>query len=96
MTDTPRPLIADLNLSARARNALAFNGITRLKDLVQMTETELKRLDGLGRRSAEDRATARAVYSITSSARSSIDGGTARPSAVAVLRFTTIPNLVGN
>jgi hypothetical protein len=36
------------------------------------------------------------VYSITSSARSRIDGGIARPSAVAVLRFTTISNLVGN
>jgi hypothetical protein len=35
-------------------------------------------------------------HSITSSARSIIDGGTARPSAVAVLRFTTISNLVGN
>jgi hypothetical protein len=35
-------------------------------------------------------------YSITSSTRSIIDGGTARPSAVAVLRFTTISNLVGN
>ena len=36
------------------------------------------------------------VYSITSSARSRIDGGIARPSAVAVLRFTTISNLVGS
>jgi hypothetical protein len=35
-------------------------------------------------------------YSITSSARSRIDGGIARPSAVAVLRFTTISNFVGN
>src|SRR6516165_1705553 len=35
-------------------------------------------------------------YSITSSARSSIDGGMARPSALAVLRFTTISNFVGN
>src|SRR5262249_46145568 len=34
--------------------------------------------------------------SITSAARSRIDGGMARPSAVAVLRFTTISNLVGN
>jgi hypothetical protein len=34
--------------------------------------------------------------SITSSARSRIDGGTARPSAFAVLRFTAISNLVGN
>jgi hypothetical protein len=34
-------------------------------------------------------------YSITSSARSRIDGGMARPSAVAVLRFTTISNFVG-
>jgi hypothetical protein len=30
------------------------------------------------------------LYSITSSARSRIDGGIARPSALAVLRFTTI------
>ena len=35
-------------------------------------------------------------HSITSSARSKIDCGTARPSALAVLRFTTISNLVGN
>jgi len=42
------------------------------------------------------RATAGACYSITSSARSRMDGGMARPSAVAVLRFTTISNLVGN
>src|SRR5262249_28112799 len=35
-------------------------------------------------------------HSITSSARSIIDGGMARPSAVAVLRFTTISNFVGN
>jgi hypothetical protein len=37
-----------------------------------------------------------ANHSITSSARSRIDGGMARPSALAVLRFTTISNLVGN
>ena len=37
-----------------------------------------------------------AFYSITSSARSRIDGGMARPSAVAVLRFTTISNFVGS
>jgi len=36
----------------------------------------------------------RSCYSITSSARSMIDGGMARPSAVAVLRFTTIANFV--
>ena len=35
-------------------------------------------------------------YSMTSSARSRIDGGTARPSALAVLRFTTISNLTGS
>ena len=35
-------------------------------------------------------------YSMISSARSIIDGGIARPSAVAVLRFTTISNLVGS
>ena len=38
----------------------------------------------------------RAAYSITSSARGMIDGGTARPSAMAVLRFTTISYFVGN
>ena len=35
-----------------------------------------------------------ASYSITSSARSSNDGGTVRPSALAVLRLITSPNLV--
>src|SRR6516165_7141992 len=35
-------------------------------------------------------------YSISSSARSKIDCGTVRPSALAVLRFTTISNFVGN
>jgi hypothetical protein len=35
-------------------------------------------------------------HSITSSARASSDGGTSRPSALAVLRFTVISNFVGN
>src|SRR5262249_14856352 len=35
-------------------------------------------------------------HSITSSARSIIDGGTVRPSAVAVARFPTISNFAGN
>jgi hypothetical protein len=35
-------------------------------------------------------------HSITSSARSRIDGGTARPRALAVLRFTAISNFVGS
>src|SRR6516165_10716880 len=39
------------------------------------------------------RVGARLFHSITSSARSMIDGGTARPSALAVLRFRTIWNL---
>src|SRR5262249_53216914 len=34
-------------------------------------------------------------YSITSSARASSEGGTVRPSALAVVRFTTKSNLVG-
>src|SRR5262249_43579435 len=38
----------------------------------------------------------RALYSISSSARSRIDWGTARPIALAVLRFTTISYFVGN
>ena len=37
-----------------------------------------------------------ARHSITSSARSIIDGGMTRPSAVAALRFTTISNFVGS
>src|SRR6516165_9674745 len=37
-----------------------------------------------------------AAYSITSSARSKVNGGTARPSALAVLRFRTISYFVGN
>jgi len=36
------------------------------------------------------------TYSMTSSARSKIDCGTVRPSDLAVLRFTTISNFVGN
>src|SRR5262249_54574673 len=35
-------------------------------------------------------------HSITSSARSRIDGGTVRPSALAVLSFRTISNFVGS
>src|SRR5262249_36744541 len=50
-----------------------------------------------GDRAAEERdEVAPPNHSITSSARSRIDGGMASPSAVAVLRFTTISNLVGN
>src|SRR5262249_36945278 len=49
------------------------------------------------RRAAEERDELASLHhSITSSARSRIDGGMARPSAVAVLRFTGISNLVGN
>ena len=40
------------------------------------------------------RSTEQPLYSITSSARSRIDGGMARPSAVAVLRFAAISNLL--
>ena len=51
-----------------------------------------------GRESSESRSPSvvPASHSMTSSARSIIDGGTARPSALAVLRFTIISNLVGN
>src|SRR6266478_4730811 len=40
-------------------------------------------------------AAIRLSYSITSSARARIDGGTVRPSALAVLRLTTSSNVVG-
>src|SRR5262249_5195736 len=48
------------------------------------------------RRAAEERDRLATIHSTTSSARGIIDGGMARPSALAVLRFTTISNLVGN
>src|SRR5262249_31495292 len=49
------------------------------------------------RRAAEERdELAPQNHSITSSARSRIDGGMARPSAVAALRFTSISNSVGS
>jgi hypothetical protein len=49
------------------------------------------------RRAAEERGELAAPNdSITSSARNIIDGGIARPSALAVLRFMAISNLVGN
>ena len=44
------------------------------------------------RRPAEERDELASSHSITSSARSIIDGGTARPGALAVLRFTVISN----
>ena len=47
------------------------------------------------RRAAEKRDEFAPVHSITSSARSRIDGGTARPSALAVLRLMTNSNLTG-
>src|SRR5438132_5786186 len=47
------------------------------------------------RRPAEQRQQTAAVHSMTSSARARIDGGTVRPSALAVLRLTTSSNVVG-
>jgi hypothetical protein len=47
------------------------------------------------RRSADKRDDLAAVHSITSSARTKIDGGTVRPSALAVLAFTAISNFTG-
>src|SRR5262249_44457402 len=46
-------------------------------------------------RAAEQRDERAALHSITSSARASSVGGTSRPSALAVLRFTISSNLVG-
>src|SRR5262249_56826627 len=43
-----------------------------------------------GCRAAEHRHELAAFHSITSSARASSDGGTSRPSALAVLRFSTV------
>src|SRR5262249_33050663 len=47
------------------------------------------------RRAAEQRDELAPFHSITSSARASKVGGTPRPSALAVLRFTISSNLVG-
>src|SRR5262249_2346846 len=47
------------------------------------------------RRAAEQRNELAALHSITSSARASREGGTSRPSALAVLRLTTRSYLVG-
>ena len=47
------------------------------------------------RRAAEQGDELAALHSITSSARTKIDGGTVRPSALAVLAFTTISNFTG-
>src|SRR5262249_34122025 len=48
-----------------------------------------------GRRAAEQRDDVAAVHSITSSARASSDGGSSRPSALAVLRLIVSSYLVG-
>jgi len=49
-----------------------------------------------GSRAAEQRdELAATAHSITSSARNKIDGGTVRPSALAVLAFTAISNFTG-
>ena len=47
------------------------------------------------RRAAEQRDELAPFHSITSSARTKIDGGTVRPSAWAVLAFTAISNFTG-
>ena len=47
------------------------------------------------RRAAEQRHELAALHSITSSAIASRDGGTVRPSVLAVLRLITSSNLVG-
>src|SRR5665811_500669 len=58
-------------------------------------ESELTRcaISGLMQRSKSRHS---AIHSITSSARASSDGGTVRPSALAVLRLKINSNLVGN
>ena len=48
-----------------------------------------------GQRASQQQHQLAVYYSITSSARSRIAGGTVRPSALAVLRLTTSSNLVG-
>src|SRR5262249_41729020 len=54
------------------------------------------RRERVHRRAAEERDERAPVHSITSSARSIIDGGTARPSALAVLSFPPISYFTEN
>ena len=54
------------------------------------------RREGPSGSAAEERDELATIHSMTSSARSRIDCRTVRPSALAVLRFTAISNLVGN
>jgi hypothetical protein len=49
----------------------------------------------LGRRATEQRDELAPFHSITSSARNKIDGGTVRPSVLAVFAFKAISNFTG-
>ncbi len=46
--------VEDLELSSRTTNALQKNGVTTVKDLVQMNESELKGLQGFGDKARDE------------------------------------------
>src|SRR5262249_32077788 len=81
----------------RLRQGIVFVGPHEHADAPHAVALLRARRDRPCRRAAEERdEVAPLNHSITSSARSSIDGGIARPSAVAVLRFTTISYFTGS
>src|SRR5262245_60992914 len=66
-----------------------FRHVRRLSDSSRCAITGPEQLQQI------TRAVARLIYSITSSARASSDGGTSRPSALAVFGLTASSYLVG-
>ena len=69
--------------------AMCVSGQTRPVRPILLTNVTRWGMNGLMHRSKQQ------LYSITSSARASIDGSKARPRALAVLKFTTKSNLAG-
>src|SRR5215831_9119800 len=101
MSDVPLPAIVKIEIAVRQPQ----HAVARRRDGTEIANCrQLSRSLGARgdwpRGSAADRGEPRdeipPFHSITSSARSTIDGGTARPSALAVLRLTTNSNLVAN
>jgi hypothetical protein len=77
-------------------NRLLIGAGPRLRTCLTL-KLSIDKLRGRSRsRAPEPRNEISPFHSITWSARSRIEGGTVRPSALAVLRLTTISNLVGN
>src|SRR5262245_2253066 len=94
----PAPLRQPLTQGGKRslHDASGFDAACQNTDALHPRVLLRQRSERLTRRGAKGDNELAASHSITSSARSRIDGGTARPSAFAVLRLTTISNLAGN